>query len=85
LLHEAGHVELRADQEEFLFRFPDSSRATLAGRIEILKEEVAAWNAALDIAERLGVLIDMGKWKKNYREALNRYVAWICEEGSYEE
>jgi hypothetical protein len=85
LLHEAGHVKLRSDQEEFLFRFPDSSRDTAAGRIEILKEEVAAWHEGLGIAERLGVIVDMGKWKRNYREALSKYIIWIGEEGQYEE
>jgi len=76
LLHEAGHVILRFDKESFERRFPDSDRDNLEGRIEILKEEVMAWDEAIKVAETLGININMDNWKRNYRSALERYINW---------
>jgi len=76
LLHEAGHVILRFDKESFERRFPDSDRDNLEGRIEILKEEVMAWDEAIKVAETLGININMDNWKRNYRSALEKYINW---------
>ncbi len=77
LLHEAGHVILRSDTAKFKERFPDSCRKTLHGRIEILREEVLAWEKALEVAARLGIEVGKDKWKENYRDALEKYSRWI--------
>lgn len=77
LLHEAGHVILRSDPSKFEKRFPNSNRGTIHGRIEILREEVLAWEAATTVAERLGIKVEEEKWKENYRDALERYARWI--------
>jgi len=77
LLHEAGHVVLRSDINRFNNRFPDLSRTTLHGRLEILKEEVLAWDTSVEIADRLGIKIDQEKWKRNYRNALEKYTKWV--------
>jgi Zn-dependent peptidase ImmA (M78 family) len=79
LLHEAGHVVLRSDDGGFNKRFPDSQRDTFEGRIEILKEEVIAWDEALKIAECLGIDVNLDTWKKNYRSALGKYINWSLE------
>lgn len=76
LLHEAGHVMLRR-QQEFSKYFPDSNRATVDGRIEILKEEVSAWLKAQELAEDLGIKLDASRWELNYRQALFQYVEWV--------
>lgn len=76
LLHEAGHVVLRSNVAEFAERFPDSCRETLHGRLEILKEEVLAWDISLEIANRLGIKVEKEKWKENYRNALEKYTRW---------
>lgn len=76
LLHETGHVILRSDPAMFKKRFPDSCRGTLHGRIEILREEVLAWEEALRVADRLGIKVEEEKWKENYRDALEKYVRW---------
>ena len=77
LLHEAGHVALRHNVEEFSERFPDSCRGTLHGRLEILKEEVLAWDIATDIADEIGIKIEKEEWRKNYRDALEKYTRWV--------
>lgn len=71
LLHEAGHVILR-NKEEFDKMFPDSKTS----KIEILKEEVIAWEEARKLATRLD--IPLGKdWDIHVRQAIMRYVNWV--------
>lgn len=70
LLHETGHVILR-DREDFNEAFPDVEHE----RIEILKEEVMAWEEARKLAKKLD--IELGtEWILNYRESLKRYASW---------
>tara|TARA_R110002124_G_C8964012_1_gene514322 strand:- start:1295 stop:1753 length:459 start_codon:yes stop_codon:yes gene_type:complete len=80
VLHEAGHVILR-QSPNFTSAFPDSSRTTLAGRIEILREEVVAWNKAEELINKFGIshseYFDREKWKQNYRSALSQYALWV--------
>ena len=80
VLHEAGHVILRRSQD-FDERFPDSSRDTVHGRIEIFREEVQAWNEAEVLINKFGIssseYFDWNKWKNNYRDALALYAKWI--------
>ena len=82
LLHEAGHVELRSDREKYEEMFPDSSRDFVGGRVEILKEEVMAWQKAWELGKAYGVVdsefFDLEAWKKNYRRALMLYSNWVA-------
>ena len=81
LLHEAGHVILRNDKDTFEKRFPDQCRETQSGRIEILREEVAAWDEAQKLIDKFAIdrstHFNTATWKNNYRDALILYSAWI--------
>ena len=71
LLHEAGHVILRSNSE-FSKMFPGAETS----KIEILKEEVMAWEEARKLANKLE--IPMGKdWDIHVRQAIMRYVNWV--------
>ncbi len=71
LLHEAGHVILRNDKD-FDKMFPDSRTS----RVEILKEEVLAWEEARKLASCLQ--IPLGKeWEIHVRQAIMKYVHWV--------
>ena len=71
LLHEAGHVILRSNNE-FSKMFPGAETS----KIEILKEEVMAWEEARKLANKLE--IPMGKdWDVHVRQAIMRYVNWV--------
>jgi len=71
LLHEAGHVILRAD-EDFDKMFPGSKTS----KIEILKEEVMAWEEARKLASKLQ--IPLGKdWEIHVRRAIMKYIHWV--------
>ena len=81
LLHEAGHVKIRT-QPDFMARFPDSNRHSLSGRIEILREEVAAWNEAALLIDKFGIArsryFNETSWRNNYRDALSKYAQWVA-------
>lgn len=71
LLHESGHVILR-NNPEFDKMFPGSKTS----KIEILKEEVMAWEEARKLAAKLG--IPLGKeWQIHVRQAIMKYVHWV--------
>ena len=71
LLHEAGHVILR-HMPEFDDMFPGSKTS----KIEILKEEVMAWEEARKLANTLQ--IPLGKdWQIHVRQAIMKYVHWV--------
>ena len=58
LLHEAGHVILRSNSE-FSEMFPGSETS----KIEILKEEVMAWEEARKLANKLEIPIIDRDWE----------------------
>jgi len=80
LLHEAGHVALRVAPDSFRSPFPPLCRNTVAGRLEILREEVLAWDKAEHIAELLSIRVDENNWKNSYKKALEKYVRWTIKE-----
>ena len=71
LLHEAGHVILRAN-ENFNEMFPDINTS----RIEVLKEEVMAWEEARKLSIKLSIQLDE-KWNTHVRQAIMKYVRWV--------
>lgn len=71
LLHEAGHVILRS-RKDFDDMFPGSKTS----KVEILKEEVIAWEEARKLASILQ--IPLGKdWQIHVRQAIMKYVHWV--------
>ncbi len=71
LLHEAGHVILRSNPD-FDKMFPGSKTS----KIEILKEEVIAWEEGRKLAGKLQ--IPLGKdWEIHVRQAIMKYVHWV--------
>ena len=71
LLHEAGHVILR-NQDDFDKMFPGSKTS----KIEILKEEVHAWEEARKLAVKLQIPLGKG-WEIHVRQAIMKYVHWV--------
>lgn len=71
LLHEAGHVILR-HSEEFEDMFPGSKTI----KVEILKEEVAAWEEGRKLAHKLRIPLG-NAWNIHVRQAIMKYVHWV--------
>ena len=80
LLHEAGHVLLRECEREHKRRYPaaviNSKRATRAHKIDILREEVMAWEKGREIASDFQVPIDDSVWHSMVTSALYKYLEW---------
>ena len=72
LLHEAGHVILRSKED-----FSEICTKIESDRIEVLKEEVLAWEEARKLAKKLCIPLD-DEWVTNYRKALRKYVMWVA-------
>jgi len=71
LLHEAGHVVLRS-HDDFEEMFPGIETS----RVEVLKEEIMAWEEARKLANNLS--IDLGEqWNAHVRQAIMKYVRWV--------
>lgn len=71
LLHEAGHVILRSS-EEFDQMFPGSKTS----KVEILKEEVMAWEEGRKLANKLQIPLKKD-WEIHVRQAVMKYVHWV--------
>lgn len=71
LLHEAGHVILR-NNPDFDKMFPGSKTS----KVEILKEEVLAWEEARKLAEELRIPLGR-EWEVHVRQAIMKYVHWV--------
>ena len=81
LLHEAGHVALRTSAREHKSRFPfckESSKKTRSYRVDTLREEVLAWEAATQLYKDLGVNIDEAAWSRARTDALRKYIDWAA-------
>ena len=71
LLHEAGHVVLRS-RDDFDEMFPGIKTS----RVEVLKEEIMAWEEARKLADKLS--INLGdNWNTHVRQAIMKYVRWV--------
>jgi len=78
LLHEAGHVIVRQNQQEHKKKFPGIylQRETKKMKIDILREEVLAWEEGLKIAKLLKIAIEEKTFDKHRHSALSGYVEW---------
>lgn len=71
LLHEAGHVILR-HRKDFHRICPDVGNS----KVEVLKEEVLAWEEARRLASELQIPLDK-QWDQHVRSAIRRYITWV--------
>jgi Zn-dependent peptidase ImmA (M78 family) len=71
LLHEAGHVALRKDPDFHLI-CPGGGTS----KIEVLQEEVLAWEQARKIANMLHIPLAEG-WNQHVRQAITKYIHWV--------
>lgn len=90
-LHELGHHELRKDWEVFEHRLPTMAYAEYMSLmykdyrfkrrksyiVASLEEEYLAWDEALILAERLGIVINMDKWVGLKTTCLNAYIVYF--------
>lgn len=88
ILHECGHLLLGQNKETYQKMFPiqnrmDSSSETskkkkLQYRIEVLKEEILAWDRGRELAKRLKIKINQKNWEKYKSSCLFTYIEWAA-------
>lgn len=83
LLHEAGHFVLNKNKKNFNKQFPFATisnefKTTRENRIDILREEVFAWEKGLDVAKLNHINISKVWYYRHMRDALYSYVEWVC-------
>lgn len=84
LLHEAGHVIIRNDgKENFKKHFPfmkyggGAKRGDFNHRLDVLREEIMAWDEGEKLAGFLGIKLDYSWWLRHRNEALKTYIEWM--------
>ena len=86
LLHEAGHAMIRKGDFRFAFPFMrtrslkpngDEYRRDIKHRVEVLREEVLAWDVGEKIADELQISIDHLRWSKQRTKCLIGYAKWV--------
>ena len=83
LLHEAGHVIIRNKDNFWPERFPDMLvdkyhlRRNINHRIDILREEVLAWDEGENLIEMLSLDVDRKAWKRHRANAIKSYIKWV--------
>ena len=71
---------LRECEIEHARRYPaavlNNKKATRAHKIDILREEVMAWEKGLEIASDFQIPIDDKLWHSMVTSALHKYLVW---------
>lgn len=73
LLHECGHALIDSGQGYLAHFTPESER------LDIVAEEIEAWNRGRRLAYRLGLRIDAAAFRRLRKRCLRSYVVWAAE------
>lgn len=85
LLHECGHAALFESQEKYLKRYPDgyiryagkTTKRSNRHKIDVLREEIAAWDTAEAIVDFLGIKVNMRDFHDERNRSLMTYIEWF--------
>jgi len=78
MLHEAGHAVIRSNQryEEVYPYGHKNKNKSIARRIDVLREEVVAWEEGRELAHALKIQLDPKLWHNFVKKNLFDYVRW---------
>jgi len=85
ILHEAGHAIIRS-KEDYEIKFPygrQHSNKSISRRVDVMREEVLAWETGRDLATKLGIELDPKLWHNFVKKNLFDYVAWAFDPSIY--
>tara|TARA_Y100001938_G_C7935988_1_gene351798 strand:- start:232 stop:657 length:426 start_codon:yes stop_codon:yes gene_type:complete len=83
LLHEAGHVIIRSEVDWESKRFPYMKdqgsfiRGNISHRVDVLREEVMAWEEAKKLVNYLSLEVDEELFARHRTAALKSYIDWV--------
>ena len=78
MLHEAGHAIIRSG-DNYNSRFPYGNRfdnKSIARRVDVIREEVMAWDEGEKLAFSLGIKLDFKLWHNFIKKNIFDYVRW---------
>ena len=86
LVHEVGHIEIETTNEKKLidirtehhYVFNSFHRTSLTHKIEVLQEEINAWNIGEQVAKSLGIVLHKRKFTQRKAKRIGSYVKWIA-------
>mgnify|MGYP006281825395 CR=1 FL=1 len=79
LLHEVGHYLLRQQSDfstKYLLDHSFSSR-TKDRRVDVLREEIAAWDKAMEFIEVNGYPFEKERWDHYSKKFIYQYAMWV--------
>lgn len=91
LLHECGHILIQSNEIRYNQKFPAQAKRNcyLSHRqlekskkykIDVISEEIEAWDRGKNLATRLGIYIDEIKFNAVKAECVYTYVEWATTE-----
>ena len=79
LLHEAAHVLIRKNMKDYRKRFSqDYNKRDKFFKVDVLREEVLAWEKAMQIAKQKDIQLNEEKFYKFMRNRLHGYAVWCA-------
>ena len=85
LLHEAGHIILHEDYEyskmfpKIVYQ-PFKRRVSQLSAVDVIRNEVLAWEVGHELADHLGIDINENKWNNIRKKCLYEYCKWAVGE-----
>lgn len=78
LIHEAGHVQVE-QSANYHKRFPlgYNNLRSKAARVDMLREEILAWEAGLEVASEAGIAVEHARYNHHLQESIYSYVKYI--------
>lgn len=87
LLHEAGHAIIRS-KENYDKLYPYGKKyknKSISRRIDVLREEIEAWNEGERLSQRLSIVLDYSLWHNFMKKNLFEYSKWVQDPDLYKE
>ena len=86
MLHEVGHYLLRQENDfstKYLMDHSYSSR-NKSGRIDVLREEVAAWDKAFEFVKENEYPYEKEKWDFYSKKFIYQYAMWVVNPSKFD-
>ncbi len=92
ILHECGHIIIRENVLTFVSEYPSTfkfysqpNKNNEHGfKIDIIREEVRAWDLGIEIAQELDIKIDNILYRKLANQCLRSYIKWSQNKLTYD-
>ena len=85
MLHEAGHAVIRS-RDNYKEVFPYGKKIknkSISRRVDVVREEVVAWEEGRKLADSLGIKLDLKLWHNFIKKNLFDYVRWAYDPESF--